>query len=51
MTPNAESCALVGTFAVLARVYMAFASEETPDLFQVVKVLQEIGALDLEPPL
>ena len=37
-------------FAILTRVYVAMASEETLDLFQTVKVWQEISALDLEAP-
>ncbi len=38
------------TFAILTRIYVAMASEETPDLFHAVKAWQEISALDLEAP-
>ncbi len=38
------------TFAILTRLYVAMASDETLDLFQSVKAWQEICALDLEAP-
>lgn len=35
-------------FSILTRLYVALASEETPDLFQSVKAWQEIETLDLD---